>query len=211
MDKQRLLAAAVVLFVVTACASSNGATRDVVDADEAATIVGLLNGVTVNAQLIGNTSFHLGGKAAIRYEVTNDRTEAIAIADMVPEVTYDDSEQMITVNIGSEVPGNEMLPRLIRIKPGETKVFQAGARLTTSGLTDSESSRPRYLRVRVHFLGKTEPFAELVEISEKAVADRKRADELFPLWIEHSESVTTNSVPIRWLGRESVDLNRGGF
>jgi len=52
--------------------------------------------------------------------------------------------------------------------------------------------------LRVNFLGDSAPFVKLVDIPEKAVRDRELAAELFPKWVEKNETVTTNTLPMRW-------------
>jgi hypothetical protein len=116
---------------------------------------------------------------------------------------------MVTVSIGSEVPGETILPRLVRIGPGEKKAFSTTARVAR--LIPAQSADPRktpttLLRLKVNFLGDTEPFAELINIPEKGVADPKRADELFAQWLEKNEAVYTNAVPVQvTTARRSTD------
>ena len=53
----------------------------------------------------------------------------------------------------------------------------------------------------MNFLGNVKPFSMLVNMQEKALVDPRLADELFARWIEGTESVTTNSLPVHWAPR----------
>lgn len=167
-------------------------------------IVGTENSVRVDAQ-VSVDQVAPGSFIPITYEITNQRETAIAVAELLPETTYDPEAHMFTVTIGSEVPGNELLPRLVTIAPGEKKAFSAMARVIyvrTPRQTDSQlGSAPAGFRLKVNFLGDTEPFRELIGIKEVAVADPKLADALFPLWLERNEVVYTNAIPMRWAAR----------
>lgn len=166
-------------------------------------IVGTENAVRVDAQVTGENA-QPGAQIPIAYEITNQRDTPIAVADLVPETSYDAETQTFTVTIGSEVPGNELLPRLIVIEPGQKKSFSTVARLFALPPRQSNPLRPTpsaNLRLRVNFLGNVEPFRELIGIQENAVADAKRADELFPLWLEANEVIYTNAIPMRWQAR----------
>lgn len=140
----------------------------------------------------------------IDYVVTNNRPTAIAIAELIPNATYDSDTQTVTVTFGSEVPGQQFLPRLIVIKPGEHRAFSSGARVNVP-ITELVNQNPfhRYpngLRIRLNFLGDVQPFMKLVGISERAVRDPQLANELFPKWVELNESVITSVLPMRWIG-----------
>jgi hypothetical protein len=167
-------------------------------------IVGTENSVRVDAQVSAD-QVAPGSYIPITYEITNQRETAIAVAELLPETTYDPDSHMFTVSIGSEVPGNELLPRLVTIAPGEKKSFSAMARVIyvrTPRQTDSQlGSEPAGLRLKLNFLSDTEPFRELIGIKEVAVADAKLADALFPLWLERNEVVYTNAIPMRWAAR----------
>jgi len=166
-------------------------------------IVGTENAVRVDAQVTGDVVAP-GAQIPVTYEVTNQRSTAIAIADIIPATSYDADTHTFTMQIGSEVPGNETLPRLVVIAPGEKRSFSVLARLSSvfpaRAGDPREQARPAQFRLKVNFLGDTQPFQQLIGIKENAIADRKLADELFPLWLERNEALYTNTVPMQWRG-----------
>jgi hypothetical protein len=202
--KHGISSSALVLFLLAGCASSTA-----VDMAEPRRIVGTENSVRVDAQVSAD---HVspGAHIPITYEITNQRPTAIAIAELIPDTSYDPETRMFTVSIGSEVPGNTMLPRLILIEPGEKKTFTALARLQYVAPPRSVDPRvlaaPAAFRLKLNFLGDTEPFRELIGIKEVGVADAKLADELFPLWLERNEVVYTNAIPMRWSVRPRGEI-----
>ena len=163
-------------------------------------VVGTEQNVRVDAE-ISDPSETGGSSVVIKYEITNDRPDPIAVADIVPETTFDPETRTITVSIGSEVPGNTLLPRLIGIGPGQKKVFSTtahmGMRLPQPATADPRGGTPNVLRLKVNFLGDTKPFAQLLEMTEKALADPVLADALFPKWLDANEVIYTNTVPVR--------------
>jgi len=201
-----------VLLFLAACAAAP------VDMSEPRRVVGTESAVRVDAE-IRTEVVNPGAPVPFTYAITNQREETIAIAEVLPETTYDAETQIITVNIGSEVPGEHLLPRLITIAPGEKKTFTSSARMAFV-LQNTGNPRVRYpasLRIKVNFLGDTKPFAELLDIPQKAVADTKRADELFPVWLEQNEVVYTNAIPMRWAANDipppspaPIPTRRGG-
>lgn len=196
-----------VLFLAAGCASN------AVDMNEPRRIVGTENAIRVDAQVAGENA-RPGGTIPITYEITNQRSTSIAIADIITETSWDSETNTITVNVGSEVPGNELLPRLIEIGPGEKKTFTTSARLRNLApmLINDPMKRPpaANFRLKVNFLGDTQPFRELIGISDRAVANAQLADALFPLWLERNEIVYTNSIPMRWLPRQRSEAEGAG-
>lgn len=202
--KRGIFSSALLLLLLTACASTIP-----IDMAEPRRIVGTENSVRVDAQISAD---HVtpGAHIPITYEITNQRETAIAVAELIPETSFDADTRMFTVSIGSEVPGNTMLPRLIRIEPGEKRSFSALARLLyvapPRSADPSVNAAPAGFRLKLNFLGDTEPFRELIGIKEVAVADAKLADQLFPLWLERNEVVYTNAIPMRWASRPRGEL-----
>lgn len=174
------------------------------DLREGRKLVGTENDVRVDAEVLAD---HVvaGTPITIRYTLTNSRPNPIAVADIVAVTTYDPESRILTVNIGSEVPGQQMLPRLIQLNSGEKRDFTIGAStsLPTGNGTRASVAAPKELRLKVNFLGNVQPFSMLVNMPEKALVDPKLADELFPKWIEGTESVITNSLPVHWAPRPS--------
>lgn len=169
--------------------------------DEPRRVVGTQNSVRFDAELVGD-EVRSGGHVPITYAITNQRSESIAVADLIPETSYDPETQTITVGIGSEVPGMLLLPRLLVIAPGEKKTFTTSARMALAlprRLDAKPTSPVLQLRLKLNFLGDTSgDFQTLIGISERSIADPKLADALFPLWLERNEVVYTNTVPMRW-------------
>ena len=181
--------------LLSSCASSNA-----VNLEEPKRVLGREEDVRIDAQVFSD-KLQPNAIVQVTYEILNEREKSIALADLVPMTTFDDETRTLTVNIGTEVPGNELVPRLVRIASGEKKGFTVGVRMPTIRSTNSLSPQvPRFLRVRLHFLGEVAPFEKLLDIPEKAIQDRALADALFPQWVESTESVVTNTIPIQWGG-----------
>jgi hypothetical protein len=200
--------AALSLLFAAGCASTK------VDMNEPRRLVATDNDVRIDAQVRGEM---LGPSTQIPidYDITNNRNSTIAIAELLPESTYDPDTQTVTVTLGSEVPGEQFLPRLALIKPGERKSFSALARINLP-VTEMVSYSPYHLypsalRLRLNFLGDAKGFEQLIGISERVVHDPTLAAALFPKWVEQNESVITNILPMRWIGtpRPSGDVPIG--
>lgn len=188
------------LVVAVAVSAAGCASAPQVNLSEPRRVVGTENSVRIDAEVHGET-LTASQRLLVRYDITNQRPSPIAVADMIPEVSYDPETRIVTIGIGSEVPGQHLLPRLIRIAPGEKKSFSASAHMTLKIPIGAPSPFVRYpnaLRLKVNFLGETAPFEKLIAITEKAISDPQLADQLFAAWLEKNETVYTNTLPMRW-------------
>jgi hypothetical protein len=192
------------LVVVSGCATS----QKTVDMQDARRVVGTENEVRVDAEVYGdrlNTSTTL----PIKYDITNQRSQPILVADIVPDASYDDETQMVTISIGSEVPGNVIVPRLIQIGPGEKKSFNTAAHIAIRAVSVNSPwvRHPNAVRIRVNFLDDTAPFQQLIAIKETGIISKQLANALFSKWIEDNETVTTNALPMAWAGARTDAFN----
>jgi hypothetical protein len=195
MTTRKILVHAAFLFVIP-LAIGCGST-DVASAPSEARLMGREADVRIDARL-STVDIGPGEKISIHYEIENLRTEPIAIADLIPEVTFDPETGVVTVLVGAEVPGNEFLPRLDVLHSGERKSFSRGVNLNVG---PTVRVAPHSLRIRLVYLNDIGPFDTLVEISEKAVHDPALADALFLPWVDSVRFVLTNQVPIHWKRR----------
>jgi len=169
-----------------------------IDMKEARRMVGTENDVRVDAEIYGE-EMRQGMTLAIKYDVTNQRSQPILIADLNPLANYDPDSRTVTIDIGSEIPGEEFLPRLISIPSGSRRSFNSGAHINVAVSFQSPwTPRPNKLQLRINFLSDPRPFIRLIDIPEKAVRDKQLAAEIFPKWVEGNETVTTNALPMRW-------------
>jgi hypothetical protein len=165
-----------------------------VDMKNAERVVGRENDIRVDAQLLVS---EVGASAnvPIAFQIENMRSTPIAFAERATQTSYDPQTQTITITLGAEIPGSRTAPSLTVIEPGQTRTFTTGAPLRIAASSDPRARNvPRYMRIKLSFLGEVAPFRKLVN----AQAPKVNPDELFVDWIEHVEAVFTNSLPIRW-------------
>ena len=155
----RILTSVAVALIAAGCAT----TRQV-NMQEPRRLVGMENGVRVDAQILGE-QLSPGQIVGITYEVTNERSLPVAVADILPECSYDSDTQTVTVSFGSEIPGHSFLPRLLLIPPGQKKTFTSRAVINFPVVPNAVRGFQRVpsgLQLRLHFLGDPKPFEQLI-------------------------------------------------
>jgi len=196
---------AFLLFIFAACSTTKP-----VNMSEPRRVVGTENDVRIDAEVYGDT-LSPNVNIPIKYDITNHRSTTILVADLLLNATYDPDTLTVTVDIGSEIPGQQFLPRLISIPSGGKKSFSAAAHVAILQNPNATpfAPRPSALRLRVNFLGDTQPFVKLIDIPEKSVHDPELATAIFTKWVEQNETVVTNTLPMRWRGMPAVDETPG--
>jgi hypothetical protein len=196
-----------VALAFASCASSP------VDLKESRRVLGTENDVRVDAEVWGD-KLSQSTTVTFKYDVSNQRPTSIAIAELLPAASYDPDTQAVTIDLGSEVPGEQFLPRLVVIGPGEKRSFSAVAHvnimLPANRATSPMTSYPKALQIKLNFLNDPKPFEMLVGIPERAVHDPKLAADLFPQWLERNEVVLTNTLPMRWGAEDNPMPNAAG-
>ncbi|HEX8155272.1 MAG TPA: hypothetical protein VF698_19215, partial [Thermoanaerobaculia bacterium] len=71
-----------------------------VDLDEPRRVVGTENNVRLDAEVFGER-MNSGTTIGIKYDITNQRNEPIAVADILPETAYDAETRTVTIDLGS--------------------------------------------------------------------------------------------------------------
>ncbi|MHB0970688.1 MAG: hypothetical protein ACYC7A_17090 [Thermoanaerobaculia bacterium] len=189
MFRQAIIVA--VAVILSACSSIKAP-------QEEQTVIGRENDVRLEARLLAQ-GIGPNARVAITYDIQNLRSKPIAVADLNASSEYEVASRTITIHIGAEVPGNEFVPRLLLINSGGTESYTTGTRVSLSAAASAPNMPPpRYLRVKLHFLGDVTPFGMLIGIPERSIHDPELADTLFTEWVEHRESIESSAVPIDW-------------
>lgn len=200
--------APLLLAVAAACAS---ASKPINESTEPRRAVGTESGVRLDVEIYSE-SLTTNASIPIKYDITNHRNQTILVADLLPQGNYDPDTQTVTVNLGTEIPGENFLPRLIAIRPEERKSFSTAAHVVIAANPGTPwTPRPNGVRVRLNFLENTTPFTPLIDIPEKAVHDPKLAAALFQKWVETNETVVTNILPMRWQGGVALGDREASF
>jgi hypothetical protein len=185
----RLLVAATLTLIAVACSSAPQSSIT-----DSYRVLGREDDVRIDAQLFTGA---VGPNALIRvdYEIENLRNAPIVIANLSGDASYDVDSRTITVSVGSEIPTDLSVTKLVTIPAGARKSLSTGARVNVGlPLLGPQTPRPRYLRLRVNYLGNAEPFDSLLVPSPAA----KVGTDVFPVWIENNQAVMTSAVPIAW-------------
>ncbi len=200
---------ALLLLLVAAAAACTSSSQPINESKEPRRALGTENGVRIDVEVYSE-SLTPNSTIPIKYDITNHRKETILVADLLPLGTYDSDTMTVTVNLGTEIPGENFLPRLIPIRPEERKSFSSSAHVAIVANPGTPwTPRPNGVRIRLNFLDDTSTFSKLIDIPEKAVYDPKMASDLFQKWVENNETVVTNILPMRWQGGTASITDQG--
>jgi len=172
-----------------------------IDMNDPRRAVGREDDVRVDAQLTRDT-ISPGSAISVTYQIQNFTSATVAIADKISDATYDEDDRTITLAIGAEVPVGGTMPHMVTIAPGERKVLRATAipLLAASAVRTASAISPRYVQVKVTILRDLTPFIALIQNQSQARA--RLSDELFNRWMENSDSIFLNAVPVGWTAQD---------
>jgi hypothetical protein len=186
-----IFAAAAFLVAVTAHAAR-------IDMKDPRRALGREDDIRVDCELAQDT-ISRSSPISVTYRIQNLTNEPIAIADKVSSVTYDEDARTITLAIGTEIP-NETMPHLVIIEPGAKKTLTSGGVFNVPIASSSAQSvhAPMYVQVRVNVLRDLTAFRDLIVKSEQAVKPVALPDSLFDPWIDATDTIFCNTIPVHW-------------
>lgn len=173
-----------------------------IDMDDPHRAVGRENDVRVDAQLLSDV-IHTGSPIAVTYQIQNLTDHAVAVAEKSCSASYDADTRTITLSLGSEIPPDGAMPRMVTIGPGEKKVFRA-ATSVHSAMARSGRMGPRFVLIKVSVLRNLNPFRELLDQQKRspATAAIPLSDAQFEQWLDGNDTIYLNALPIRFEKRD---------
>jgi hypothetical protein len=162
--------------------------------------------VRIDAELAQDT-LSSNSSVNVTYQIENNSQTPVAVADKILETDFDADARTITFSIGAEVPPGQNMPHLVVIRPGEKRVLTGGAlvHVVTPNVRTPWTAVPRYVQIEVTLLRDVGPFQKLIEMQNKVTAPVPLPNDMFDRWVEASESVLLNTIPVYW-----KDENRRG-
>jgi hypothetical protein len=194
MRSSKLFAVAVISSL--AAVAAQAARLDLNDPKRA---VGREDNIRIDAQLNDDT-LSPSYPVSVTYQIENLTNAPVAIADKVASADYDPESNTITLSIGAEVPSGASMPHLVAIRPGEKKVLTASsfAHIPMPSVRTPWTSVPRFVSIKVSVLRDLNTFGHLLEKQSAGEPSQPFPNDLFDRWVEGSESVYLNVIPIRW-------------
>jgi hypothetical protein len=196
MKSSKQFVTAVIVSMVAATATAAH-----VDFNDPRRALGREGNVRVDAELAQDT-VSANSPLTVTYQIENLTSLTIAVADKIVDTDFDADARTITLSIGAEIPPGPDMPHLVTIKSGEKRTFNAGAlvHITVPDIRTPWSAVPRYVQVKVTVLKDVMPFATMIEQQNRNTTPVALPDSMFERWVEGSESVLLNSIPVYWRG-----------
>jgi hypothetical protein len=166
-----------------------------IDMDDPRRALGRENDIRIDAQLLSE-SVSSNGPIGVTWQIENLGQTAVAVSPKEASASYDADTGVITVAIGSEVPGDGRMPDVELIQPGQKKVFRSGAsaRINPGAIRTRLAAAPRSVQVKVTILRDLEPFLPLIRTGSNAPL----SDELFDRWFEATDTILLNTIPVHY-------------
>ena len=170
-----------------------------IDMNDPRRAVGRESDIRVDAQLNDDT-IASGQTIGVIYQIQNLTAVSIAVAEKVCSASYDADSQTVTVAVGSEIPANGNMPKMVIIPAGQKKTFSAGTmfNLATPTVRSPLAGAPRFVRIKVHVLRELGPFHEALTRAEKTPQPVPLTDAEFDAWLEMNETIFLNELPVRF-------------
>ena len=187
------------LFLAIALFSAGAVSAARLDMDDPRRAVGREDNIRIDAVLLEDT-VSPGAVIGVTFQIQNLTDHPIAVAEKLCATSYDADSRTITVAIGSEVPPNGVLPKMVTIDPGQKKTFAVGAifNLVTSSIRSPLTAVPRQVETKVSVLRDLQPFLALLQHQEKSTQPVELSDAQFGQWLESNDSIFLNKVPVRF-------------
>ena len=194
------------LLFTIALFSAGAASAARVDMDDPRRAVGREDDIRIDAVLLEDT-VSPGSVIGVTYQIQNLTEHPIAVAEKLCTASYDADSQTVTVAIGSEVPANGILPKMVTIAPGQKKTFAVGAifNVISSSIRSPLSQVPRLVQMKVSVLRDLTAFQGLLQKQSESDQAITLTDDQFSHWLEANDSIFLNTVPIRfeWRGKRT--------
>jgi hypothetical protein len=188
-----LVLSIVTLFPVAAAYAAH------IDMTDPKRALGREDDVRVDAQLTQDT-VSAGSPISVTYQVQNLSAEPVAIAEKICEVSYDSDSRTITMSIGSEVPKEGAMPKLVTLAPGEKKTFTIGRVLhaAVSSMRTPFSVTPRFVQIKVNVLRGLSALRSLFDRQARSTTPVTLDDREFETWLEHNDAIFLNAIPVQY-------------
>jgi hypothetical protein len=162
--------------------------------------------VRIDAQLL-QQELSSSSPITITWQIQNLSLQPVAVADRTTDIDYDPDTSTIVFSIGAEIPEGANMPHLVVIHSGEKRVFSAAGHVhfVTPSVRTPWTLVPHYVQVKVVLLRNLTRFASLIETQLKTAVQPPLPNEMFEPWVEASDAVFLNPIPVRW----SVVPSRG--
>ena len=197
MESSKPFFTAVIVATIGAAAAS-AATVDFKDPRRA---LGREGNVRIDAELAQDTVAS-NSPLNVTYQIENLSNSTIAVADKVTDTTFDVDSRTITLSIGAEVPPGPSMPHLVTINSGEKRVLSGGAllHLNVPSMRTPWTAIPKCVQIKVTVLRDVTPFVKLIEQQNRTPAAVPLSNDMFDRWVEGSDSVLLNTIPVYWKG-----------